>query len=449
MKKTHFRKTYVWIIQVFLLCGQLASEELVSFRKEIAPILLNKCQSCHGPKKAKGKYRTDTFANLVKAGASDVPGITANNLDKSELFYRLTTEDKDERMPADADPLPREEIELFRKWIKQGAQYDAKHETTPLTDIVPPPIHPKSPDKYPASLPVTALCFSPDGELLFSSGYHEVLVWDVKEQKLMARIGNVAERTYSLDISPDGTSLAIASGNPGRLGEVRIFQLADKLLKAVPARAGDVCMDARYNPHGNELAVADADGNIRVLDTGSWDTKFKISNHSDWVYSVRWSPDGNHLISGSRDKTAKVFSGMDGKRVVTYSGHQGAVQSGSILPDGKHALTVADDKRLSLWKIEDGKKVKDVATFSSPLTELVIYKDQLFALVEQKQLALFKKEGEEWKKVKDLRNGFTDSTLSLAVHPDGKTIAIGSFDGKITYLNIEDGQVIGSYLGVP
>ena len=33
----------------------------VSFRKSIAPILINNCLACHGPKKAEGSYRVDTF----------------------------------------------------------------------------------------------------------------------------------------------------------------------------------------------------------------------------------------------------------------------------------------------------------------------------------------------------------------------------------------------------
>ena len=44
--------------------------EPVSFVREIAPILRDKCLTCHGPEKAKGEYRLDTFELLQKPGAS-------------------------------------------------------------------------------------------------------------------------------------------------------------------------------------------------------------------------------------------------------------------------------------------------------------------------------------------------------------------------------------------
>ena len=92
----------------------------VSFSKDLAPILLTKCQSCHGPKKAKGKYRVDTYLQAMDKGASDNPGFTPRNLDESEVYYRLITDDKDERMPSEGDPLSKEQIALFKRWIEEG-----------------------------------------------------------------------------------------------------------------------------------------------------------------------------------------------------------------------------------------------------------------------------------------------------------------------------------------
>ena len=41
-----------------------------SFRRDLAPVLVQKCLVCHGPKKAKGSYRVDTLKNQ--------PGTPAN-----------------------------------------------------------------------------------------------------------------------------------------------------------------------------------------------------------------------------------------------------------------------------------------------------------------------------------------------------------------------------------
>src|SRR5437588_11724958 len=55
-----------------------ASLETVSFRRDIAPVFVKRCQSCHGPEKSKGKFRLDSFERLMTPGESKaapiVPG---------------------------------------------------------------------------------------------------------------------------------------------------------------------------------------------------------------------------------------------------------------------------------------------------------------------------------------------------------------------------------------
>ena len=40
-----------------LLASEASAQ--VSFKKDIAPVLINNCLACHGPKKAEGSYRID------------------------------------------------------------------------------------------------------------------------------------------------------------------------------------------------------------------------------------------------------------------------------------------------------------------------------------------------------------------------------------------------------
>ena len=49
-------------LMLFLVLVGRADE--VSFRRDLAPVLVQKCLACHGPKKAKGSYRVDTFEKL-------------------------------------------------------------------------------------------------------------------------------------------------------------------------------------------------------------------------------------------------------------------------------------------------------------------------------------------------------------------------------------------------
>ena len=108
-------------------------ENLISYNRDIRPILSDKCFSCHGPdvSKIKAGLRLDlpasAFAELEKNKGhfAIVPG----NPEKSELIKRISSNDPGIMMPMPESHLARlttDEIKLFAKWIEQGAKYE-KH----------------------------------------------------------------------------------------------------------------------------------------------------------------------------------------------------------------------------------------------------------------------------------------------------------------------------------
>src|SRR5687767_2892984 len=112
---------FLFYFFVSCLCALPASSAEVSFSKQIAPLLQSKCIACHGPEKAKGGFRAHTYQQLMAGGESDLPSIKAGDPEQSELYKRLISEDEDERMPQKDDPFPKEQIELFKQWISEGA----------------------------------------------------------------------------------------------------------------------------------------------------------------------------------------------------------------------------------------------------------------------------------------------------------------------------------------
>src|SRR5205814_4250474 len=106
------------------------------------------------------------------------------------------------------------QIATIEKWIKEGAKFDGEDRKTLLITIVPAAAHPNAPAAYPRPVPIMALAFSPDGEQLAVGGYHEITLWQPVSGKLIGRIGNIAQRTQRLTYSPDGATLAVASGDP-------------------------------------------------------------------------------------------------------------------------------------------------------------------------------------------------------------------------------------------
>ncbi len=109
------------MVLVFLTSRAVASGP-VDFETQIRPILKTRCAECHGPNKQTSDLRLDARHTAFKGGVSG-PVIEPRKSAESELIRRIESEDKDERMPPGAKPLPKAEIELLNKWINQGAKW--------------------------------------------------------------------------------------------------------------------------------------------------------------------------------------------------------------------------------------------------------------------------------------------------------------------------------------
>lgn len=417
----------------------------VSFRKDIAPVLQDACFACHGPKKAEGSYRVDSFERLMKAGDSGTPGFQAGKLDESEAFRRIVSTDADERMPLEADPLPAEKIELFKRWLQEGAKFDGPSPTAELVTIIPPPTHPDPPAAYPFPVALTAVAFNADGQQVFVGGYHEISVWNPVDGKLINRFKNVGQRTYALSLSPDGKLLAAGCGAPGRLGETRLYDPATGELKNVLGSTGDVVLDVAFSPQGDRIAVGAADGIVRVFEVASGKELQTINSHSDWVTAVAWNADGSQLASGSRDKTAKVFDTKNGELLVTYSGHGQPVKGVAFHPEGKEVYSSGADNKIHRWQVADAKKTAEIG-FGGEVFKLVRGGDFLFASSADKTVRQF--DAKTHAQVRSYA-GHADWALSVAFHPGTKRVVSGGFDGMVRIWNSDDGAAIVNFIAAP
>ena len=123
----------VGAIRYFAFNQKNSEDEIVSYNRDIRPILSDKCFTCHGPdvKKVKAELRLDQAAfayaplKKTKGKFAIVPG----HPELSELVTRIESTDPKVMMPlpeSHLTPLSPEQIALFKKWIKQGAKYE-KH----------------------------------------------------------------------------------------------------------------------------------------------------------------------------------------------------------------------------------------------------------------------------------------------------------------------------------
>ena len=101
----------------------------VEFGRDVRPFLADRCFACHGPDEAQRQagLRLDIRDHATAPAASGRVPILPGKPERSELYLRVKAVDEAKRMPPaylGHQPLAREEIDLLRRWIEDGAPYE-------------------------------------------------------------------------------------------------------------------------------------------------------------------------------------------------------------------------------------------------------------------------------------------------------------------------------------
>ncbi|MDB6073449.1 MAG: Planctomycete cytochrome [Verrucomicrobiaceae bacterium] len=114
--------------------GVLTSHaESVDFEAKVLPILKERCFDCHSKehvdektgktKKPKGKFRMDS-PEMMKKGGADGGDLTPGDPAKSTIYTSVTLPDSDDKaMPPKGDRLTKEQQDLIKQWIAEGANF--------------------------------------------------------------------------------------------------------------------------------------------------------------------------------------------------------------------------------------------------------------------------------------------------------------------------------------
>lgn len=467
---------------VLLLCaaaghGDAAKEKdkaagPVSYYRDVRRVFQQHCQGCHQPARDMGGYVMTTHALLLKAGDSAKAPVVAGQPDKSELIAQLLPRGgKKAAMPKNRDPLPAADVALLRRWVAEGAKDDTPKAVLDTIDE-------KNPPKYRLLPVVTSIDYSPDGQLLAVAGFHEVLLHKADGSGLVARLVGLSERIQSVAFSPDGKQLAAAGGSPARFGELQVWDVEKKKLKYSVSTTYDTLYGVSWSPDGKHIAFGCGDNTLRAIEAETGKQELFQGAHADWVLGTVFSRDSEHVVSISRDMSMKLTVVKTQRFVDNVT---------SITPGALKGGLLAVDRR----PLAKQTKVKGVDTQEKVYDELVVggsdgtprlYKmhrvvqrvigddankirayekmpGRVFALRFNKDGSFFAA-GSSLDQKGELRVYQTDtgtllskldkvgSVYTVAVHPDGKTIASAGLDGTIRLSEAATGKVIKEFAPV-
>jgi Planctomycete cytochrome C len=103
----------------------------------ITPILQDKCYSCHGPEKQKGKLRLDGKEYILKGGKNGKV-ISPESAPEPEMLKRilLPPDDEDHMPPKEKRQLTAYQVILISWWLNEGASFTARSKELKQPDTI-------------------------------------------------------------------------------------------------------------------------------------------------------------------------------------------------------------------------------------------------------------------------------------------------------------------------
>jgi len=108
---------FLFILNCAINCGSTQADDVSNFDHQIAPLLVQRCLSCHEGAEAKGKLDLSTRTSAMAGGESGVV-IEPRNPDASLLWQHVESD----TMPP-KKPLTSDEKTLLKVWITDGAKW--------------------------------------------------------------------------------------------------------------------------------------------------------------------------------------------------------------------------------------------------------------------------------------------------------------------------------------
>ncbi len=132
------------VVAVVLAAPMVRAERPVSFNRDIRPIMSDTCFHCHGfdAKAREAKLRLDIREEALKAAESGEIPIVPGKPEESEIIRRIFATDEDDLMPPPKahKELTQAQKETIRRWVAEGAKYEAHWAYAPLVKPAVPAI---------------------------------------------------------------------------------------------------------------------------------------------------------------------------------------------------------------------------------------------------------------------------------------------------------------------
>ena len=294
---------------------------------------------------------------------------------------------------------------------------------------------------------------APTGELLVTACHDgDTCVWELDSKQLVARLRLGAQARVSgvAFLGSDGSRVVTGGSD----GSVVLWNVADARARAdrtldaregeaaavLPPHAGAVHR-LRASPDRKKVLTASFDNTVRIIEVDGDDVRHAVIDHPTSVQDVALHPDGTRIATASDDSLARVWRLAPPQRLDHHAAAEN-VQQAVFTADGRFMLTVSEANLATVVDTES-KSVVAQMEHKPGVRAMAMSADRSICVTGSGsgQLAIWDVAKRCFReKVDGANSGF----WSVAISPDGETIAVGDFDGVLKAFDARTGARIGA-----
>jgi WD40 repeat protein/DNA-binding XRE family transcriptional regulator len=290
---------------------------------------------------------------------------------------------------------------------------------------------------------VGQICFSPNGKFLAVSNMEGMTkIWEVKSQTEILSINHSDLPPNTITYNLDGRLLAIGDDD----GIVKVFDaVSGDVIHNF--HLGGVIHGVAFSPNDPRLAAASEDGSVKIWNSDSGEELLSLPRFSGF-WDIAFLSNGR-IVTAGQDGVARVWDADAGGEVLTLAGHKSTIVGVAGSPDGTRIATSGYDETVRVWDATPGHETLTILAHQDVVWDVQYSPDG-------KRLASVSVDGTA--KLWDSESGQLLLTLpkgdvntvrftGLAFSPDGVQIATGGLDGMITLWDTRSGDPLISLVG--
>jgi WD40 repeat protein len=291
---------------------------------------------------------------------------------------------------------------------------------------------------------VESVAFGPDGKTVISGGFDtSVRQWDIASGEALAVLAGHENVVTSVAFSPDGRF--IASGSRFNDQMIVLWDAASGERISVPQGLANFDIDhLSFGPDSKLLAATASDGTLRLWDTETHELSSTFVGSQD----IAFHPGGSLVAAGG--ETLHIWDSTTSTESTPLT--IGAVNLVAFSPDGERVALVNAADDLQIWSLKTGTEIASLTGWHGGAVNAVAFSPDGTTLVSGG--------GDAFGSIGGVRLWNIDSGVqfanltadngpvqTLAVSPDGVTIAVGTTTGVLEFRNGTDGLVTRTIQG--